>query len=242
MDAIVTKDLGKVYGKLTAVEGLSLQIPSGELFALLGVNGAGKTTVVKLLSTLAKPSFGEAFVGGYEITRESRRVREIIGLSPQETALAPKLTVEENLALMCGIHGLSKGKAKERIHSLSQQLSLGEVLRRRAEELSGGWQRRVSIAMALVAEPQILFLDEPTLGLDVLARQELWELIASLKGKVTVILTTHYMEEAQALADRVGILRQGRLLAVGSPTELMEKTGAENFEAAFISVLKEAKE
>lgn len=242
MDAIVTKELGKVYGKLTAVEGLSLRIPSGELFALLGVNGAGKTTVVKLLSTLAKPSFGEAFVGGYEITKEPRRVREIIGLSPQETALAPKLTVEENLALMCGIHGFSKGKTKERIHSLSQQLSLGAVLHRRAEELSGGWQRRVSIAMALISEPQILFLDEPTLGLDVLARQELWELIASLKGKVTVILTTHYMEEAQALADRVGILRQGRLLAVGSPTELMEKTGAENFEAAFVSVLKEAKE
>ena len=239
MQAIETTALTKRYGKLTALDGLDLQVHRGELFSLLGVNGAGKTTAIKLLTCLSKPTSGDARVGGHSITKEPDRVKALIGVSPQETAVAPNLSVEENLALICGIHGFSKEKTARRIGELSAQFSLESVLKRKAGKLSGGWQRRVSIAMALISQPQILFLDEPTLGLDVLARHELWGIIQKLKGQVTIILTTHYMEEAQALSDRIGILKDGHLLAVGTAAELMAKAGAGDFETAFVSIVKE---
>ena len=240
MQAIQTMDLVKRYKDLTAVDRLNLEIRSGELFSLLGVNGAGKTTAIKMLSCLTKPTGGDALVGGYSITKEPERVKGLIGVSPQETAVAPNLTVEENLGLICGIHGFSREKTKEKIRELDGQFALDGVLQRKAGKLSGGWQRRVSIAMALISEPQILFLDEPTLGLDVMARHDLWETIQALKGRVTMILTTHYMEEAEALSDRIGIMKNGRLLAVGTAEELKERTGATVFETAFISIVKEA--
>ena len=239
MQAIETTALTKRYGKLIALDRLDLQVHRGELFSLLGVNGAGKTTAIKLLTCLSKPTEGDARVGGHSITKEPDRVKAIIGVSPQETAVAPNLSVEENLALICGIHGFSKEKTARRIGELSAQFSLDSVLKRKAGKLSGGWQRRVSIAMALISQPQILFLDEPTLGLDVLARHELWDIIQKLKGHVTIILTTHYMEEAQALSDRIGILKDGHLLAVGTAAELMDRAGTGDFETAFVSIVKE---
>ena len=239
MQAIKTALLVKQYKTLTAVDNLNLEIHWGELFSLLGVNGAGKTTTIKMLSCLTKPTAGDALVGGHSIIKDPEQVKQLIGVSPQETAVAPNLSVEENLELICGIHGFSKEKAKAKIRELSGTFSLDTVLHRKAGKLSGGWQRRVSIAMALISEPKILFLDEPTLGLDVLARHELWELIRALKGKTTIILTTHYMEEAAALSDRIGIMKDGRLLAVGTAEELNRKAGTDNFETAFISIVRE---
>ena len=226
--------------KLTAVDKLNLEVPQGELFSLLGVNGAGKTTVIKMLSCLTEPTEGDAMIGGYSITREPKQVKRLIGVSPQETAVAPNLSVKENLELICGIHGFSKEKTETKVRELNRQFSLDEVLQRKAGKLSGGWQRRVSIAMALISEPQILFLDEPTLGLDVIARHDLWEVIRSLKGKITIVLTTHYMEEAEALSDRIGIMKNGHLLAVGTAEELKRQAGAKDFETAFVSIVKEA--
>ena len=239
MTAIKTMNLVKQYQKLTAVDHLDLEIRQGELFSLLGVNGAGKTTVIKMLSCLTKPTAGDAFVAGYSIIKDVERIKELIGVSPQETAVAPNLTVKENLELICGIHGFDREKTEEKIRALSQQFSLEEVLKRKAGKLSGGWQRRVSIAMALISQPQILFLDEPTLGLDVLARHDLWDVIRSLKGKITVILTTHYMEEAEAHSDRIGIMKNGRLLAVGTGEELKKKAGTDDFESAFVRIVRE---
>ena len=238
MQAIETKALVKRYAKRTAVDGLNLQIRQGELFSLLGVNGAGKTTTIKMLTCLTRPSGGDAFVGGYSVTKDPKQVRGLIGVSPQETAVAPNLTVKENLELICGIHGFSREKTKTKIRELSGQFDLETVLGRKAGKLSGGWQRRVSIAMALIGEPKILFLDEPTLGLDVLARHELWNTIRSLKGRVTIILTTHYMEEAQALSDRIGIMQSGRIRAVGTVEELIRQTGTEDFESAFVAIVR----
>lgn len=239
MYAIQTTALVKRYGDVSAVDGLNLEIRQGELFSLLGVNGAGKTTTIKMLTGLTTPTDGEALVGGYSITAQQKQVKSLIGVSPQETAVAPNLSARENLELICGIHGFSKAKTAQKLRELTEQFSLAEVLPRRAGKLSGGWQRRLSIAMALIGEPQILFLDEPTLGLDVLARHELWAVIRSLKGTVTIILTTHYMEEAEALSDRIGIMKNGRLLAVGTAEELKQRSGTNNFEAAFVSIVKE---
>ena len=239
MPAIQTRGLVKRYGDITAVDQLDLQIRRGELFALLGVNGAGKTTTIKMLTGLTKPTAGEAYVNGCDIARQPETVKQIIGVSPQETAVAPNLTVEENLALMCGIHGFSGEKTRQRMAEMRSLFALQDVMHRRAGKLSGGWQRRVSIAMAMIGEPQILFLDEPTLGLDVIARRELWDVIRALKGRATVILTTHYMEEAQALSDRIGIMRGGKLLATGTAREIMDLTGCADFESAFIAVVKE---
>ena len=239
MQAIKTTALTKQYNDLTAVNQLNLEIAQGELFSLLGVNGAGKTTTIKMLSGLTKPTGGDALVGGYSIIAQSGQVKRLIGVSPQETAVAPNLTVKENLELICGIHGFSKEKTKAKIQELTAQFALDCVLRRKAGKLSGGWQRRVSIVMALISEPQILFLDEPTLGLDVLARHELWDVIRSLKGRITIILTTHYMEEAEALSDRIGIMKDGLLLAAGTAEELKKQTKTDDFEAAFVSIVKE---
>ena len=239
MQTIKTTELVKRYKNITAVDKLNLEIREGELFSLLGVNGAGKTTTIKMLSCLTRPTEGDAFVGGCSVTKESEQVKRLIGVSPQETAVAPGLSVKENLELICGIHRFAKEKTSEKISELSEQFSLEDVLNRKVRKLSGGWQRRVSIAMALISEPKILFLDEPTLGLDVIARHELWEAIRSLKDKITIILTTHYMEEAEALSDRIGIMKNGRLLAVGTVDELNEKAGTKDFEATFVSIVKE---
>ena len=240
MQAILTTDLVKRYKHLTAVDKLNLEIRQGELFSLLGVNGAGKTTAIKMLTCLTEPTAGDALVGGFSITKDADRVKRLIGVSPQETAVAPNLSAQENLELICGIHGFSKEKTKAKIKELSEQFGLDTVLERMAGKLSGGWQRRLSIAMALISEPKILFLDEPTLGLDVLARHELWDVIQALKGTVTIILTTHYMEEAQALSDRIGIMKNGKLLASGTAEELMALAGTQDFEGAFVSIVKEA--
>ena len=239
MNAIEAKGLVKRYKNITAVDGLDLEIRRGELYALLGVNGAGKTTAIKILSCLTTPSHGDARVGGYSIRKEPRQVRALIGVSPQESAVAPNLTVRENLELMARIHGFSGEMTRDKIMELTTQFTLQSVLERKAGKLSGGWQRRVSIAMALISQPQILFLDEPTLGLDVLARHELWTVIRALKGKTTIVLTTHYMEEAAALSDRVGIMKDGRLLASGTVEELKKMAGAADFEQAFVTIVKE---
>ena len=238
MLAIQTIGLMKQYKDLLAVDKLNLEIHQGELFALLGVNGAGKTTTVKMLSCIIQPTEGDALIGGCSVIKDGAGVKRLIGVSPQETAVAPNLTVKENLELICGIHGFSKDKTREKLDELTEKFALEEVINRKAGKLSGGWQRRVSIAMALISEPKILFLDEPTLGLDVLARHALWDIILTLKGKVTVILSTHYMEEAESLADRIGIMKNGRLLAVGTADELKSAVGTDHFESAFVSIVK----
>ena len=240
MYAIQTHQLTKQYKKLTAVDRLQLQIRQGELFSLLGVNGAGKTTAIQMLSCLTQPTSGAALAGGFSLRKEPEKITRLIGVSPQETALAPNLSVKENLELICGIHGFSREKTQTKVRKIAEQLALDSILHRKAGKLSGGWQRRVSIAMALISEPQILFLDEPTLGLDVIARRELWEVIRSLKGKATIILTTPYMEEAEALSDRIGVMKNGRLLAAGTAEELKKQAGADDFEMAFVSIVKEA--
>lgn len=236
--AIETRGLTKKYKNLTAVDRLDLTVQKGELFALLGVNGAGKTTTIKMLSCLTVPTEGDAFVDGFSIVSDTAEVKKRIAVSPQETAVAPNLTVKENLELMCGIHSFSKEKKKQKVDELSEQFGLMGILGKRAGKLSGGWQRRLSIAMALISEPELLFLDEPTLGLDVLARSDLWDNIRSLKGRITIILTTHYMEEAEALSDRIGIMKDGRLLALGTAGELKEKAGTDRFEDAFVAIVK----
>lgn len=242
MNSIQIEALTKRYGNLTAVDGLSLNVERGELLALLGVNGAGKTTVIRMLSTLTQPTGGDAFLNGRSLVHEPNAVKRMIAVSPQETAVAMGLSVRENLELICGVHGFSSAKCERRTEELLARMGLKEVQKRRAGRLSGGYQRRLSIAMALASEPEILFLDEPTLGLDVLARSELWDLIRSLKGKMTIVLTTHYMEEAEALSDRVAIMKSGRLLICDTAAQIRAKTGAAGFEEAFIRIVKGAKE
>lgn len=239
MKAIQTEHLSKRYKNILAVDALDLAVEQGELFALLGVNGAGKTTAIKMLSCLTRPTGGEAWLGGKSILSQTGEVKQRIGVSPQETAVAPNLTAEENLLLMSGVHGFSKEKSRQKAAELAAQLGLAPVLHRRAGKLSGGWQRRLSIAMALVSQPEILFLDEPTLGLDVLARSDLWDTVRSLKGRITIVLTTHDLEEAEALSDRVGVMKDGRLLALGTPEELKRQTGSARFEEAFVKLVKE---
>lgn len=238
MDAINIDNLTKKYKDLVAVDHLNLTVKEGELFSLLGVNGAGKTTTIKMLSCLTKPNSGDAFLGGESIVTAPKKVKNIIGVSPQETAVAPNLTVKENLELMCGVHNFSKEKKVAKVNELAQQFDLNSILSKKAGKLSGGWQRRLSIAMALISEPKILFLDEPTLGLDVIARSELWDNIRQLKGKITIILTTHYMEEAEALSDHIAVMKGGKLLALGTVDELKKQTNEDKFEDAFIQIVK----
>ncbi len=238
MNAIEIVGLTKKYKDVVAVDNLSLNVASGELFSLLGVNGAGKTTTIKMLSCLTQPTGGDALLNGKSIIRDTADVKSIIAVSPQETAVAPGLSVRENLELMCGVHGLAKDKQKTKIQELTELLGLDSVINKKAGKLSGGWQRRLSIAMALISEPEILFLDEPTLGLDVLVRSDMWDLIRSLKGKVTIILTTHYMEEAEALSDRIAIMKGGKLLCCGTAAEIKAAAGTEDFEQAFVRIVK----
>ena len=238
MEAIKTINLTKRYKNITAVDNLSLNVNEGELFSLLGVNGAGKTTAIKMLSCLSAPTGGEAYLLGKSIRTDTSSVKSIIAVSPQETAVAPGLTVRENLELICGVHGFPKSKQIEKIKELTSLLSLEDVINRKAGKLSGGWQRRLSIAMALISEPKILFLDEPTLGLDVIARSELWDIIRSLKGKITIVLTTHYMEEAEALSDRIAIMKDGKLLICDTAESIKKTAETDNFEEAFIRIVK----
>ena len=238
MDAIRIEGLSKQYKDVTAVDNLTLSVRHGELLSLLGINGAGKTTAIKMLSCLTRPTGGDAFLEGHSILREAAAVKALIAVSPQETAVAPGLTARENLELICGVHGLSGPEKEARIRELTDLLGLEPILSRRAGKLSGGWQRRLSIAMALISRPHILFLDEPTLGLDVLARSELWDLIRQLKGQATIVLTTHYMEEAEALSDRVAIMKDGKLLLCDTPAAIKARTGTEDFEQAFIRIVK----
>ena len=238
MDAIKINGLTKKYKDVIAVDNISLSVRNGELFSLLGVNGAGKTTTIKMLSCLTQPTSGDAFLNGKSICKDTAAVKSLIAVSPQETAVAPGLSVRENLELMCGVHGFTKNKQNTKIAELTELLGLESVIKKKAGKLSGGWQRRLSIAMALISEPEILFLDEPTLGLDVLARSDLWDLIRSLKGKVTIILTTHYMEEAEALSDRIAIMKDGKLLICDTAERIKETAGTDNFEQAFVRIVK----
>ena len=240
MTAIKIEGLTKQYKDVKAVDRLNLSIEQGELFSLLGVNGAGKTTTIKMLSCLSRPTSGDATVLGESITKNPEAVKASIGVSPQETAVAAGLTVRENLELICGIYGFDKQKTAEKVSSLSSMLSLESVLNKKASKLSGGYARRLSIAMALISEPKVLFLDEPTLGLDVIARSELWDIIRSLKGKVTIILTTHYMEEAEALSDRIAIMKDGALLTCDTPNAIKAQTGTDSIEKAFIQIVRGA--
>ena len=239
MTAIETRGLTKEYQDRRAVDNLNLAIDEGELFSLLGVNGAGKTTTLKMLSCLTPPTSGDALLLGKSVVREMESVKRLISISPQETAVALNLTVLENLLFIAGIYGLDG--AKERAKEMLAAFSLEEYAKSRAKTLSGGTQRRLSLALALISRPRILFLDEPTLGLDVLARRELWKAIRALKGKMTIILTTHYMEEAEALSDRIGIMNRGRLAAVGTAGELMAKSGQDTFEDAFVALAGEGR-
>lgn len=240
MIAIETKNLSKKYKNKYAVNKLNLKIKKGELFALLGVNGAGKTTIIKMLTCLSKPSEGEAFLNGKNIIKDILEIKNMINISPQETAIAPNLTVKENLEFIASIYEINN--KEEKTNKLIELFDLEEIKNQKSNILSGGWKRRLSIAMALVNNPQILFLDEPTLGLDVLARRELWNIIKSLKKEVTIILTTHYMEEAEFLYDRIGILSKGCLLEVGTSEELIKKTKTKNFEDAFVKIATGGKE
>ena len=238
MNAIEIKELTKKYKDFTAVDKLDLTIGEGELFGLLGVNGAGKTTTIKMLSCLSKPTSGTAVLMGNSITEKPDEVKKIISISTQETAVAPNLTVRENLEFIAKIYSVPDPKAAA--DKVIADFSLGEKENSRTKTLSGGWQRKVSIAMALITSPKILFLDEPTLGLDVLARRELWNVIRKLKSKMTIILTTHYLEEAEALCDRIAIMTSGKLRAIGTAEELKQLAGKESFEDAFIEIAENA--
>ena len=242
MHAIDIQGLTKRYRDVLAVDHLSLCIEEGELFSLLGVNGAGKTTTIKMLSCLTAQTDGDAYLLGHSIRKDTAAVKSLIAVSPQETAVAPGLTVRENLELMCGVHGFTRDKREDKIRELTEMLGLESVISRKAGKLSGGWQRRLSIAMSLISEPKILFLDEPTLGLDVIARSDLWDIIRSLKGKITIILTTHYMEEAEALSDRIAIMRDGKLLICDTSENIKKIGETESFEEAFIRIVKGVKE
>lgn len=239
MIAIETKNISKAYGEMKAVDDVSISVNKGEVYSLLGMNGAGKSTLIKILCGLIEPTSGGGSILGYDLLKETNQIKEVIAVSPQETAIAPNLTVYENLDLMAGLNGDHKAKRMEIVEEIMDRLSLEPYRDQRSKTLSGGWQRRLSIAMALVSEPDILFLDEPTLGLDVLARHELWEVIRSLKGKVTIILTTHYLEEARNLSDRICILQNGKIKALGTADELVRQTNTASFEDAFVKLVKE---
>lgn len=237
MNAIELKGLKKSYKDIDAVKGIDLEIAEGELFSLLGMNGAGKSTTIKMLSCVCAPTSGDALIMGKSIVNEPQEVKRIINVSPQETAVAGNLTVRENLMLIAELYGIAS--PKDAVKRMIEDFSLEEVANKQAKKLSGGWQRRLSIAMALITDPKALFLDEPTLGLDVVARRELWAHIKRLKGKVTIILTTHYLEEAQALSDRIAIMKKGRITALGTPNEIVAFSGKDNFEDAFIALSTE---
>ena len=235
MYSIEIVKLTKKFKDKVAVSGIDLSIKKGELFALLGTNGAGKTTTIKMLSGLILPTSGDIKINGMDMKKDTLKIKEVLNVSPQETAIAPNLTVKENLEFMAGVYQINNKENK--IKELVNLFKLDEVLNRKAKILSGGWQRKVSIAISLINNPQILFLDEPTLGLDVIARKELWKVINDLKGKITIILTTHYMEEAESLSDRIGIMANGKLIGIGTSKELIKKAKTKTFEDAFFKIV-----
>ncbi len=237
MIAIKINDLTKVYKDVIAVDKLNLEIKEGELFALLGVNGAGKTTTIKMLSSLTTSTSGDALVYGHSINTDSEKIKGLIDISMQETAIARKLTVAENIEFYAELSGQNHDEIVETKKYVFDAFGLEKVADKQASKLSGGWQRKLSIALALVTKPKVLFLDEPTLGLDVLARRELWKTIQALKSKMTIILTTHYMEEAEALADRIGIMKDGKLLFCGDKEALFKQTKKQSVEDAFIEIV-----
>ncbi|MBR2349757.1 MAG: ATP-binding cassette domain-containing protein [Clostridia bacterium] len=234
---IKTNNLRKVYKDVVAVDNLNLEINDGELFALLGVNGAGKTTTIKMLSTLVKPTSGDATICGYSILKDTNEIKNLIDVSFQETSIARRLTVEENIDFYARLSGFDKEATQKIKNDIIKTFGLEQVKSKQASKLSGGYQRKLSIALSLISGPKILFMDEPTLGLDVIARRELWQTISLLKNKMTIILTTHYMEEAEALADRIGIMKDGRLLFVGTKQELFDATSKDSVENAFIELV-----
>lgn len=236
---IEINNLTKKYKEKTAVNDLSLTINKGELFSLLGTNGAGKTTTIKILSTLILPTSGNIKINNLDIIKDKRKIKEIINISPQETAIAPNLTVLENLYFIADIYKIPN--KKEKVEELIKIFKLEEVLKQKAKTLSGGYQRKLSIAISLINNPKVLFLDEPTLGLDVISRRELWKVIKSLKENTTIILTTHYMEEAEELSDRIGIMNKGKLIKLGTSKELISSVKAKSFEDAFIKIIEEDK-
>lgn len=236
--AVEIKNLSKIYDTKKAVDSISLNIKEGTLLSLLGVNGAGKTTTIKMLSGLTEINNGEAYILGKSVKNDLEDVKKLINISPQDTAVAPNLTVKENLEFIAEIYNCDD---KEEMKNIVNKFSLDEVLNIKAKTLSGGWQRRLSIAMALITKPKVLFLDEPTLGLDVIARRELWKIISSLKGKITIILTTHYMEEAEELSDYIAIMVKGNIIKQGTLEEIKELTKAKNLEEAFIKIVEEEK-
>ena len=236
---IRTEHLTKKYKSLTAVNDLNLTLNDDSLFALLGTNGAGKTTTIKMLSTLITPTSGNIYYDNYSLPKDTQVIRNFINLSPQETAIAANLSVKENLEFMAGVYGIQD---KARINHLIEVFHLDEVLKQKAATLSGGWQRKLSIALSLINQPKILFLDEPTLGLDVIARKELWNVIESLKKEMLIILTTHYMEEAEELADQVGIITHGRLITPGTVSDLLQQTNTTKLEDAFVKLVMEEKQ
>ena len=239
MITIKIKDLTKKYKDCLAVNNLNLEINEKELFSLLGVNGSGKTTTIRMLSGLILPTSGDAILLEKSINTDINEIKTFINVSPQETAIAPNLSVRENLEFIAGVYGVSNSNIKEKVDNVIKEFSLEKIEDKKASKLSGGWQRRLSIAMSIITEPKILFLDEPTLGLDVLARRELWEVIRNLKKKTTIILTTHYMEEAEMLSDRIGIMKEGSIIQIGTPEELIEITETKNFEDAFVKIIEQ---
>lgn len=242
MNAIEIKALSKSFKTRKAVDSLTLSVEEGTVFGLLGQNGAGKTTTIKMLCGLLTPTDGDALINGISVVSNPHEVKKNIGISPQETAVAKNLTVIENLEFIAEVYGAKKGEAKEKAEKMLERFSLSERAKDKAKSLSGGMERRLSIAMALQSEPKVLFLDEPTLGLDVRARRELWHLIESLKGKMTVVLTTHYLEEAEALCDKIAIMNTGCLRAIGTSEEIIAQSGAENFEDAFLRLTETEEE
>lgn len=239
MNAVEVHHLKKKYSNILAVHDLSFYIAEGEVFSLLGMNGTGKTTTIKMLSCLTKPTDGDALIYGKSIVHAPNEVKPLIGISPQENSFARNLTVEENLKFMCGIYGMHKAKVNSNMERITEQFSLQKVMKQRAGKLSGGWQKRLSIAMALITEPKLLFLDEPTLGLDVMARRELWAQISALKGKMTILMTTHYLEESEHLADHIAVLKDGTLQAYGTLNELKQQTSTQTLEDAFLRISAE---
>ena len=235
--AIVLKGITKKFCTKTAVDHIDLEVSEGEIFGLLGVNGAGKTTTIRMLTGLSLPTEGEAKVLGLDLRSDIDKIKLLVNISTQETAIAGNLTVEENLKFIAGIYGVSNEDLKERLEDIYDSLELGEVRDQRSKTLSGGWQRRLSIAMALITGPKLIFLDEPTLGLDVLARRELWRFVKKLKGKVTIVLTTHYLDEVEALCDTIAVMAKGHVLAVGTADELKKSVNKDTLEDAFVEIV-----
>lgn len=236
-NTISIQDLTKKYDGKSVVDHVTFSIKEGELFGLLGVNGAGKTTIIKMLCGLTKPSSGNVTILDHDLHNNMEQIKKVIAISPQETAIAPNLTVRENLELFAGIHGFSKEETKVKTNKIMDVFSLHPYEKQKSKKLSGGWQRKLSIALALITEPQILFLDEPTLGLDILARRELWNLIEQLKESTTIVLTTHYLEEARSLCDRICVMKDGQVKAIGTVNELISLTNSQNFEDAFVELV-----